>query len=371
MECSTFNELELGELSAVLLAQMKGRRYPLSGMFEVTERCNLSCVHCYINQPASGQVACAKELTTEQVKRILDQAADAGCLYLTFTGGEPLLRPDFMEIYLHARKRGIIASIFTNSTMVTPQIADGLAEVRPLFIEITLYGATRETYEKVTRVPGSYERCLKGLELLKERGLPLFLKSALLTINRHELDEMKAFADKLGVKFRYDGQMWPRLDGSRQPLDYQFTPEEMFAIDCEDLERMREIGRVSRELSGQIGRGMNLYTCGGGFHSFYINAKGQLKSCGMIRWPAYDLQEVSFNEAWEHLGETRSLKRQKDSPCITCKMGALCQQCPAWSQAIHGDDETLVEFICQLAHLRSSQLNDSIIEISEEILTHG
>jgi MoaA/NifB/PqqE/SkfB family radical SAM enzyme len=118
MECSTFAELDLAEFGAVLQAQIKGRRIPLSGMFELTERCNLNCVHCYVNQPASSRVARARELTTDQVKRILDQAADAGCLFLTLTGGEPLLRPDFIEIYLHARKRGILASIFTNGTHV-------------------------------------------------------------------------------------------------------------------------------------------------------------------------------------------------------------------------------------------------------------
>jgi len=371
MECSTFAELDLAEFGAVLQAQIKGRRYPLSGMFELTERCNLNCVHCYINQPASSQIARARELTTDQVKGILEQAANAGCLFLTLTGGEPLLRPDFIEIYLHARKLGILASIFTNGTMLTPQIADRLAEVRPPFIEITLYGATQETYEKVTRVPGSYQHCINGIELLKERGLPLFLKSALLTINHHELADMQAFADNLGVKFRYDGQMWPRLDGSKQPLEYQFSPEEMVAIDREDSERLKDVARLSQELSGKEMRGENLYICGGGLLSFYITAIGELKSCGMVRYPTYDLQKVPFKVAWERMGEIRLLKRQKESPCITCDLGALCQQCPAWSQAIHGDNETPVEFLCQLAHLRARLVNDIIIKVSEEVLTHG
>ena len=360
MECSVFDELDLGEFSATLLAQLKGRRYPLSGMFELNERCNLNCVHCYVNQPASSPTARARELTTEQVKDILDQLADAGCLYLTFTGGEPMLRPDFMELYLHARKRGIIASIFTNGTMLTPEIADGLADMRPQFIEITLYGATKETYEKVTRTPGSYERCLRGIELLRERGLPLFLKSSLLTINRHELSDMQAYADQLGLKFRFDGQLWPRLDDGEQPFEYRFSPEELVAIDLEDPARMEEVARVARELSLATGRGNNIYTCGAGFHSFYINAKGHLKPCGMVRYPTYNLKEMSFAEAWEQMGFIRTLKRQKDSPCITCTIGALCQQCPAWSQAVHGDDESIVEYLCQLAHLRAALVDDKI-----------
>jgi len=360
MECSTFDELDLGEFSATLLAQIKGSRYPLSGMFELTERCNQNCVHCYVNQPASSPAAHSSELTTGQVKDILDQLAAAGCMFLTFTGGEPMLRSDFLEIYLHARKLGILASIFTNGTMVTPEIADALAQVRPLFIEISIYGATEATFEKVTRLPGSYERCLRGIELLKERGLPLYLKSALITINRYELKVMKAFAQELGVNFRYDGQMWPRLDGDTTPFDLAFSPQELVAIDYEDPERVAEIGRVSRELSGKETRGASLYVCGGGLYSFYINAKGQLKSCGMIRYPTYNLKEMSFAEAWMQMGIIRTLKRQYDSPCITCGMGALCQQCPAWSQAVHGDDETIVQDLCELAHLRSELVNDKI-----------
>jgi len=363
MECSTFYELDLGEFSATLMAQLKGRRYPLSGMFELTERCNLSCIHCYVNQPASSPIARANELTTAQVKDILDQLAEAGCLYLTFTGGEPMLRPDFLELYLHARKRGIIASIFTNGTMLTPEIADGLTQVKPLFIEISLYGATKETYEKVTRVTGSFERCMRGIQLLKERDLPLYLKSALITTNRHELMDMKAFAHKQGIDFRYDGQMWPRLDGDTTPFDYRFSPEELLAIDLEDPERVAEIGRVAREMSGKEVRGMNVYVCGAGLFSFYITAKGLLKGCGMLRYPAYDLKEMSFAEAWEQLGAIRTLKRQKDSACITCAMGALCQQCPAWSQAVHGDDETIVEYLCELAHLRAELVHDNIYSV--------
>ena len=361
MDCSVFDELELGEFSATLLAGLTGKRYPLSGMFELTERCNLSCVHCYVNQPASSKVARASELTTEEVKRILDQIADAGCLFLTLTGGEPLLRPDFLELYLHARKRGIIASIFTNGTLLTPEITDALVKVKPLFIEISLYGSTQETYEKVTRVPGSFARCMRGIHLMKERGLPLYLKSALITENRHELMEMQSLAQELGVSFRYDGQLWPRLDGDTTPLNYRFSAEELVAIDCEDPERLAEIDRVAREMSGKDVRGENVYVCGGGLFSFYITAKGLLKSCGMVRYPIFDLKELSFAEAWEQMGVIRTLKRQKDSPCITCAMGALCQQCPAWSQAVHGDDETIVEDLCEIAHLRYAQVNANII----------
>ncbi len=108
-------------------------------------------------------------------------------MWLLFTGGEIFARKDFLDIYTHAKKRGLLITLFTNGTQITPAIADYLADWRPFAIEITLYGRTRETYERLTRVPGSFDRCMRGIRLLKERGLPLKLKTVAVTINRHEM----------------------------------------------------------------------------------------------------------------------------------------------------------------------------------------
>ena len=175
MDCPTWPELDLGALTQEQLARLAGRRYPFSGSFELTERCNLRCGHCYINQPAGSRAARARELTTSQVTGILDQIADAGCLYLLLTGGEALLRPDFEEIYLYAKRKGLLLTLFTNGTLLTPRLADFLAEWRPYALEITVYGATQDIYERVTGVPGSYAACMRGIELALARRLPLSL----------------------------------------------------------------------------------------------------------------------------------------------------------------------------------------------------
>ena len=132
------------------------------------------------------------------------EVTDAGCLWLLLTGGEPLLRRDFLDIYTYAKRKGLILTLFTNGTLITPRIADYLAEWRPFNIEITLYGATQETYERVTGIPGSYARCRRGIDLLLERKLPLNLKTMVMTLNHHELDQMKSLAASLGVQFRFD-----------------------------------------------------------------------------------------------------------------------------------------------------------------------
>lgn len=369
MSCPSFPEMDLSELSAVIHAQLQGRRFPLAGMFELTDRCNLNCVHCYINQPAGSQEARALELTTDQVKAVLDQVADAGTLFLTFTGGEALLRKDFPEIYEHAVMRGLLVGIFTNGTMITPRIADLLSEFHPHWVDITLYGATAETYERVTRIPGSFDRCMEGIALLKSRHLPVYLKSSVLTINRHELPEMRAFAEPLGVSFRYDGLIWPRLDGEMDALDYQLSPQELIALEQEDPDRLQGWIEMAEMWQGKFVRAENIYSCGAGLHSYNIDSSGQMTICTMARKPTYNILEIGFKKSWEKLGEVRQLKRQMETPCQSCTLGGLCSQCPGWSQAVHGDDETPVEFLCELAHLRNAQVQEySLTNINHVII---
>ena len=129
----------------------------------------------------------------------------------------------------------------TNGTLVTERVADHLAAYRPFSIEITLYGRTKETYERLTGVPGSFERCLRGIRLLKERSLPLSLKTVAVTTNRHEIPDMQRFAeDELGVPFKFDAMINPRLDCSSSPLNVRLTPEECVALDLADPKRHDE-----------------------------------------------------------------------------------------------------------------------------------
>jgi radical SAM protein with 4Fe4S-binding SPASM domain len=365
LDCATFSELNFSEWGADLQVKLQGRRYPLSGMFELTERCNLSCVHCYINQSANSQAARARELTTDQAKYVLDQISDAGCLFLILSGGEVLLRQDFPEIYLHAKQRGLLVGIFTNGTMITPQLADMFVEYRPHWIDITLYGATRETYEKVTGVPGSYDRCLRGIELLQERNLPVYLKSAVLTVNYHELPEMRAFSLDHGIQFRYDGVLWPRLDGSPEPLKYQLSPQELLAIEDVEPKRLQEWKRMADTFSGYLDRAEYVYNCGAALQSFNVDCSGRLSACNMSRKPSYSLLEMSFAEGWEKLGELRKMKRKLVTKCQSCRLGGLCSQCPGWSQAVHGDDETPVDFICELAHLHLNQVEQMLEPVTD------
>jgi len=203
MDCPHIPELGYGEFSKRLHEKVAGQRLPIVGSMELTLQCNLRCKHCYLDTVHDGMPE-SRELTVEEYREIFRQLAEAGTLWLLLTGGEPLLRPDFDEIYLAAKRAGFIITLFTNGTLITPRLADLLAEWRPFQVEITLYGLTQATYERVTGIPGSHKRCMTGIELLKERGIPFNLKTIAMTLNVHELEGMKAFAESLGVGFRFD-----------------------------------------------------------------------------------------------------------------------------------------------------------------------
>ena len=291
--------LDYSSWSLGVKQRVGGRRVPLSGTIELTRRCNNRCRHCYNNLPASDLHAHAEELRTDELIRILDEAAAAGCVWLLLTGGEIFLRPDFREIYTHAKQNGLLVTLFTNGTLITPELADFLANQRPFSIEITLYGATRETYERVTGNPGSFGQCLRGIGHLRDRGLPLKLKATLSTLNRHEIEAMKRLAENdLGLPFRFDALLNARCDRSPGPLDVRLSPEEVVQLDLADPERAEALRDFARRRPGHGAgdkKGSPLYPCGGGAHSFAIDPYGRLRACAISPGEGFDLQEWKFS----------------------------------------------------------------------------
>ena len=227
METVSYTDFALG-----ISHRISGKRVPLRGTIEVTRRCPLSCAHCYNNLPLEDQQVRHSELPYEEHCRIVDEIVEAGCFWLLYTGGEIFVRPDFIDIYKYAKRKGLLITLFTNAILINEKIAYSLADYPPHFIEITLYGHTKETYEKITGKPGSFERCMRGIRLLKERGMDVKLKTMVITLNKHEIWEMKRFVEEdLGLEFRFDAMINPRLDGSQDPLDLRLTPEEVVALD--------------------------------------------------------------------------------------------------------------------------------------------
>jgi radical SAM protein with 4Fe4S-binding SPASM domain len=363
------DQLSYGAFSADLHQKQAGQRMPMQVSIEVTRRCPLECQHCYNNLPMGDQNARSREMTTEEHFRMLDELVEMGCFWLLYTGGEIFARKDFLEIYTYAKKKGFLITLFTNGTLINEKIADYLVEWPPFAIEITLYGRTKETYEALTQVPGSYERCLRGIKLLRERSLPLKLKTVATSINKHEVFAMKKFAEEeLGVEFKFEGQINPRIDCSQSPLAVRLAPEEVVALDLQapkGLSEYRRLAKQDLENPPNLAHSDTVYFCGGGMKAFAINAYGEMGICVISQQETFDIRQAGLKQAWEHsLYEVRTRKRTRVTKCVECRIQSLCGMCPANGEMENGDRESPVEFLCHIAHLRAAA-------IGIEVPAHG
>ena len=362
-------QLSYGAFSAGVHGRQTGERVPLQVSIEVTRRCPLECLHCYNNLPMGDIDAKQRELSKEEHFRVLDELVDMGCFWILYTGGEIFARKDFLEIYTYAKKKGFLITLFTNGTIINEQIADYLADWPPFAIEITIYGRTRETYEALTAIPGSYDRCLRGIKLLKERGLPLKLKTVATSINKHEVTAMRRFAEEeLGVEFKMDGQINPRIDCSHSPLAVRLIPEDLVALDMSAPKGKSEYLRLAKhdlERPANLAQIDTTYFCGGGMNSFAINAWGEVGICVISQQETFSVRSAGVKAVWEEsLLKLRNRKRARITKCVECRIQSMCGMCPANGEMENGDREAPVEFLCHVAHLRAAV-------IGVEVPAHG
>ncbi len=349
---TTIQDVSYAEFGSRLVKAGGMARAPLSGSIELTFKCNLRCVHCYIPD-YSG----AGEMSTAEICRILDEIADEGCLWLLLTGGEVLCRADFPEIYLHAKRRGFLLTIFSNGTLVDEGVADLLAEYPPFGIEFTLYGLSDETYLKTTGFPGRFTRVRRAIDLLVARGLPLSLKAVAMEPLADEIEAMQAFAAAFGLRFRYDAIVHGRLDGSMAPTAVRAEPGRVVAFDAEDPKRFAEWLKYYRQYVKPPRPTPYLLSCGAGVNSFHIDPKGTLLSCEALPLNGYNLRRGSFREGWYGtVGELRHRLAGPQNACAPCELKALCDRCPATATLETGSPDGWIPYYCEITHRRASLL---------------
>lgn len=355
------NVAAYADLSRSIHQHYSGQRAPLEVSIEVTRRCPLECLHCYNNLPMGDLQARSRELSKEEHFKLLDQLAQLGCLWLLYTGGEIFARKDFLEIYTYAKKKGFLITLFTNGTLIGERTADYLRQWPPFAIEITLYGRTKETYEALTGIPDSYERCLRGIELLRDRGLPLKLKTVPTTVNKHEVLAMRQFAEEeLHLEFKFDSLINPRIDCSQSPLAVRLAPEEVVALDLHSPKvaaEYRKLGEQEMQHPPALENIATTYSCGGGMNSFAIDPYGHMSICVLSHQETYDIRSGSVEDGWKQfLLRVRTRPRKLISKCVSCRLHSLCSMCPANGELESGDPESPVEFLCEVAHLRAMSL---------------
>jgi radical SAM protein with 4Fe4S-binding SPASM domain len=347
---------DYGPLVRELHKRAAAVRQPVNGTFELTERCNLFCRMCYVRHPAGDAARRSKELAAEQWLELARQAQDSGMVFLLLTGGEVFLRPDFFEIYQPLTRFGFILTLFTNGTLITESIAARLAEAPPSRTEITLYGATAETYEAVTGVPGSYARCCAGIEALVRHRIPLGLKSTLTRCNVSELEAMRQMAHDWGLPFSAGWLISKRRDGRQSTIaDCRMTAAECTALESDDRASATELTETAlRESSDETDRESNFY-CQAGKAAFVVNPYGEMNACiDLIQTAARPL-DIGFRAAWEQVQHFVDSAPPLDPACLACDMRSYCPRCPAWSSLETGTLNKPVPYLCEIARARKER----------------
>jgi MoaA/NifB/PqqE/SkfB family radical SAM enzyme len=252
------------------------RAQPLNAYLELTYRCNWRCVFCY-NPRHFDRAGLGLAEWTE----VLDDLRELGTLSLTITGGEALAHPEFVAIARAARDRHFSLRIFTNGTLVTEDMADAIAGLRPLAVEMSLHGACAATHERATGAPGSFDEMWRGLDRLKRRGVPLLLKTLVTRLNEHELDEIVALVRERGVPHQVDATVTPRDDGDPSPLRYRASPDAVARM-YRHTAREGSLPEASRE-PGHV-------NCGLGRITVAVDPEGDVFPC--LQWRRSSLGNV-------------------------------------------------------------------------------
>ncbi len=329
---------------------------PAYGQIELTYRCDYNCPYCF----NKGSENIGRELTTAEIKNILDEIQRAGCLRLALTGGDPLLRPDFKEIYAYAKRKGFIITVLTNGYRLSHKLSDYLAKYPPLSIDITVNSLSPCNYAKVTGFSGAaLKRVLDNIQYASRKGLALIIKANCLKENKTQIAKIKRWAHNLPGKskenlynFRYDSIIYPRLNGDTSPCRLRLNQKELNAVHKLDPDIKKEHQNyLAKDFpSGKIPR-RALYYCNTYRDHFYINPFGRLKFCSNTDKFSVDLRKVSFTQGFYKEFPKLTMERFKtDSICRTCRIREICFSCPAAAFLETGDEEKPVKYFCRLAH---------------------
>ena len=322
---------------------------PFHALLELTYKCNLKCLHCYVIKDNR------KELTTSQFFNVLDQLKDLGTLYLTISGGEPLVRDDFFEIAHYAKKNNFALRIFTNATLINSKVADKIKKLKPIAVEVSLYGLEK-THDEITQVKGSFKRTINGIKLLKKKGLNVLAKCTLLRRNIGEIWRLKEFVERdLKIRMRGIGGglvVSPCDDGDIRPLNYLPVDEQL----REYMEKEQKYLRRKFKKKPKFEKfSLNSNLCGAGITSVNITPYGEVNPCVQIRTRNKISKDKTIRDIWENGREFKLLRNTKVKDlkeCIDCEYEKYCFRCPGISYLLTGSFTKPYPDACKQAKIR-------------------
>lgn len=358
--------------------KIRNQKRPISFELELTARCNNNCRHCYINLPANDRKAKKREISLFDIKKIIDQSVSFGAFWCLLTGGEPLLREDFFEIYLYLKKKGFLVEVFTNAILINNDHINLFKKYPPRDVEVTVYGVTKQTYEQVTRIPGSFAGFMRGLNLLLKNNIKVRFKTMALSSNVKELPEIARFCrQRTKDHFRFDPFLHLRFDADKKRNEEikseRLSPKEIVRIERQDNERAQSLGKNRDSLNNPEFEHFNcghLFQCSAGEKSFTVSHDGYLRLCSLLLHPecSCNLKRVELRQVWEKLvlkvRDMRSNKEKFLEKCQKCPIINLCMWCPAYSYLESGKLDEPEEYFCQVAHARLELLKQMPVSVS-------
>lgn len=335
-----------------LYSEADKKSIPLSGAFELTSRCPFDCKMCYVHRQENDCEAIKQEKSTEWWMKLTEEAKNAGMFMLLLTGGEPLLRKDFETIYLHAKKSGLLVSVNTNGLLIDDAKVKFFSENPPQKLNITLYGASEETYFNLCGNGKAYEKVTEAIIKLKQAGISLKLNFTATQYNSHDAAKIYEFAKKLEIPVQPVSYMFPpvRIGGEAERM----SPEEAAKVqlECQVLgmgrEKLTDIIRKKADkpkpsVNGDYAESI---PCRAGKSTFWVTWDGKMTPCGMMTKPMVEI--INFNDAWE------SIKKSRENiylplKCKNCELRNYCDVCAAIPLAEKGEYGIVPEYICKKA----------------------
>ena len=362
-------------LERMLSRRADETRTPLGGGFELLPFCNMNCNMCYVrnNTPDLWNYV----LSAEQWIDIARQAMDAGCLYILLTGGEPLLYPDFKKLYIALQSMGFILTINTNGTLIDEEWADFFAQYPPRRINITLYGAGNETYDKLCHLSDGFDRVIRAFHLLSERKVSLRMNVTLVKENRDDLEKIAEISRETGIPFIPTTHLFPPV--RKETEDHLFfssrmTPEEAAESRLKatflrnpDVDPKEQARALLKSLTGPRAAAVrNIgFSCKASYSEFWINYKGEFSACGMLTEPKVSLLKHSFADAWKFVGE-QSDQKITCVTCRTCAKKSFCQTCAASCFTETGSFSGRPEYLCRLTDAMIEKVLDYLDDEEKE-----
>ncbi|MBI3667920.1 MAG: radical SAM protein [Acidobacteria bacterium] len=297
---------------------------PLSVQLDVTYRCNERCIHCYLDHDDHG------EMTTAEMKSVLDELAEAGVFYLTLSGGEILMRMDFFEILAYARALMFSVKLKTNGFMIKEKQADRIRNLGVESVQISIYSHRPEVHDGITKLPGSLKRSVDAVRFLMSRGLKVIVANALMRQNMNDYAGVKALARELGAECTIDPTITPKMDGDESILALRIPDAKLQEVfrDSSLFGNVEEFCAPPAPVGDDV---LDSLPCSAGHTACYISPYGDVYPCVQFPLPSGNVRKQKFLDIWRHssqLNEVRSIRARDLNGCSGCGHVGTCTRCP-------------------------------------------